>query len=129
MSKQLTIGDIMERLSAFPDTARVVFDFDIYGVAPKYGHSWRGVYSEPAIGYGYGDCRISRLREELNRLVSEEFHGWKGGTYRFTADQILRVDNTGECRGISIVGVRRKESLDRDGVVAVTAILDTEIDR
>lgn len=43
-------------------------------------HSWRGVYDEPAVSPAE-NVTVRGMLATLDRLTSETFTGWKGGTF------------------------------------------------
>lgn len=64
--------------------------------------SWRGVYAEAAIGFGWnGALSAIGLRNRIQTAVEERetFEGYKGGDYVFTLETPLHVDNWSEYTG------------------------------
>lgn len=97
-------------------TKPVVFDF--CGCVPTSIASWRGIYAEPAIGWestGYSSktenrhfykVTVNDLLIELKHAISGvEYTGWKGGKFSYTGNEILHVDNPGDCSNTEIVAV------------------------
>lgn len=110
MSRPWTIRDLMDALQVEDPEAQVCFDF--VGCVPTHIASWRGSYDMPALGWeaagysGNGKAPAAEdLWEELEKSLHRTYEGWKGGSYRYSAGQILRVDNRGDCTGTVIVGL------------------------
>lgn len=64
--------------------------------------SWRGAYSEAAIGFGfYGALSALGLRNRIADALKnvEVFEGYKGGDYIFDPSTPLHVDDYGDCTG------------------------------
>ena len=71
----MTIEEFKDKIKSYPgDTMPFCID-DVF--------SWRGVYSEPACAISTCDASKEHNIEMLERLVTEEFYGWKGGEYRY----------------------------------------------
>ena len=94
----LTIGEVLDAIKGVDDELTVLFAFG--GVHPTTVDSWRGIYSEAAIGFSpgdYGDPRrtVGEFRKELNNALNSSFDGWKGGEYTYERNTPLHVDNRG----------------------------------
>jgi hypothetical protein len=110
----MTIGGLLAQLKRANPDSQVFFDFA--RLVPTVVSSWRGIYSEPALGWGelgYGDGKISKaptvaeLIAALNEAISGfEYSGWKGGKYRYTERSPLHIDKIGECTNTEIASVR-----------------------
>ena len=106
----MTIEEILNELKKANPQADVFFDFR--RAVPMSVHSWSGVYSEPTIGWspsGYGSSPklktplVRDFQKELLEAISgKEYHGWKGGSFYFNADQELHVGNRGDCNNTII---------------------------
>lgn len=92
--------------------------FDFGSAEPTTLDSWRGVYSELALGYrltGYdapdqeknhfSTCRADKLLEELKSAIGKEFTGWKGGEFTMNEDTPVWVSNPGNGSRTGVVGV------------------------
>jgi hypothetical protein len=106
--KPMTIGELRLFLSRMEPTAKVRYDF-VY-MFPHLCHSWRGDYSQPAIGFrdissGCEQTTVQYVRDCLKSLTEDEFTGWKGGEYRYDDDAILHVANASESANTVIVNV------------------------
>ena len=95
----MTIGDVISALEKASGEAVVRFDFG--GTYPTTVDSWRGAYDEAAIGFSsdrYADTSVTveEVLAELHSAIDgREYGGWKGGSYRYTRDTPLHVDNRG----------------------------------
>ena len=109
-SNQLTLGALIKKLEGFGNTYgeedkdKLVY-FDFGTARPTTLHSWRGSYSELALGYelaGYDDSSskydentMSKLLVELKSGVGKVFQGWKGGDFRMGNNTPMWVSNPG----------------------------------
>jgi hypothetical protein len=110
MSETLTIGAVITALEAAPPDASVYFDF--CRCVPTAVDSWRGVYSEAALGFALPGCHVSAaalLAELRSASDGRAFTGWKGGDFRYSLDTPLHVDNPGCYTSTALVGVENKE--------------------
>ena len=108
----MTIGELIARLESYPEDFEVIYDFAY--TQPTTVGSWRGVYSEAALGwkpYGYsGDEQhpkhtVKTLLEELRTAIdgSRAFQSWKSGEYTYDANTPIHVDNDGDYSSTEIV--------------------------
>jgi hypothetical protein len=118
-SPQLSLGELIkeiERCEIFKDdkTPKEV-DFDFGSAVPTKLDSWRGSYSELALGYklsGYDNdaehfasCKADELLKELKDAIGKEYTGWKGGDYIMDENTPIWVANPGNGGETGIVGV------------------------
>lgn len=109
MSKeQITLGEAISKLKSLVDVCggdtQVVFDF--CNMVPTTLDSWRGVYSELALGYEYGGARtVGELLEIFESALGSTFSGYKGGDSVMTADTTLWVANYGNSGSTVIVDI------------------------
>lgn len=102
--RTLTLGQIIDALEKAPPFARVMFDF--CDLAPTDVRSWRGDYSELALGWAdLSELTAHVLLPRLKDSVGESFEGYKGGTYLMTRDTPVVVDNWGACSNTTIASV------------------------
>lgn len=117
----LRLGDIIEALEQAPPDAAVVFDF--CGFTPDGIDSWRGVYSDLAIGCGERHRHVP-VRDFLNVLRDADgkvFTGYKGGDYRMGLETPVWVSNYGDADSTAVVRVTH----NRYQAVLHTAMIDT----
>ena len=89
--------------------------FDFGTAIPTDLDSWRGSYSELALGYrlsGYdnsnehfADCKADKLLEHLKSAIGKEYTGWKGGEFTMNENTPIWVANSGNSGNTSIIGV------------------------
>jgi len=117
----MTIRELIDELLQNTPDAKVYFSFG--DCVPTTIDSWRGAYSEPALGWapsGYsGDGKaptVAALIEKLEKAVGpySHYHGWKGGEFQFTDNQTLRIDNPGDSTDTVVDRVE-----DRDWLVMI----------
>ncbi len=121
-SPQWNLGQLIDAIEragivyAENKSKEVCFDF---GTAePTRLGSWRGDYSELALGYslsGYSDkknhfgrCTADKLLECLSEAENESMTGWKGGDFIMTRATPLWVANSGDCGNTAVVGLLDK---------------------
>lgn len=77
----------------------------------KFG-SYRGTYSELAIGFSEGTPTsqetVGEFLTRLKNVIGTTIHGWKGGEYTVTEKTTVHKANCGECGDI-VVGIRENE--------------------
>lgn len=108
----MKIKELRQLLEEARSDAYVYFDF--CGCFPTKIISWRGLYSEPAIGWCSSDVNpqkhkiknVAELLDELNAATSGQLYsGYKSRDFYFTEEHTLHVDNYGKCTGTEIIGV------------------------
>lgn len=120
ISAQLTLGQIISKLERCEltrgenDEPKHV-DYDFGTAIPTTLHSWRGSYSELALGYklsGYDNdedhfakMTASDLLAELKSAIGKEFTGWKGGEFVMNEDTPVWVANQGNVGNTGIINV------------------------
>jgi len=112
----ITINELIVRLENVSDKNKPVY-FGFCGCVPRRISSWRGIYAYPALGWaatGYDNGGVSieaptvaELIASLKAGLSESHEGWKGGTYWFSGDEPLHIDNPGDyhCTAITAVEI------------------------
>lgn len=120
-ANQLTVGELIDLLEPIkPKTIGIKFDFG--DTHPTGFDSYRGYYEDLAIGFTDEGERwtVAKFLMELHLCLSEEFTGYKGGSYRMTRDTPLYVANFGNTGGCGVVGIAVREHY----VILQTAIVD-----
>lgn len=72
---EVGLGILADLLDALPGDAVVSNGFD-------HPHSWRGIYAEVAFQRAT-NVRVSAMRADVERALTEVFEGWKGGDYSY----------------------------------------------
>jgi len=119
-SAQLTLGQIIDKLEKCglkhggDDEPKQVY-YDFSSAIPTNLDSWRGSYSELALGFklsGYdnddehfAETNAETLLLELKNAVSKEYTGWKGGEFTMNEDTPVWVSNAGNSGNTGIVDV------------------------
>lgn len=75
----MKLGDLKYRIESHPQGT--CFS---YSLSDPF--SWRGVYAEVAFTVLDERCCREELLEKINRALSDEFIGWKGGEYFYNKD-------------------------------------------
>lgn len=113
----ITLSDLRDKLWVCNKEAAVYFDF--CGLVPIKLASYRGDYSQLALGYKE-DATLTvgqLLVDVLEALGGKTFEGYKGGTYKMFPTTSVYVANGGQSFGTAIVDVKNNDSY----VVLVTA--------
>lgn len=120
----MTLGDLIEELSAFPREATIEYDG---GEHPCEFASWRGRYAEltlvPDTNYTRKQT-VGALLDQARAAVGASFEGWKGGD--FVMDEVTAVyaDDYGSSIGRMILGIEQNDTLD--GFVIRTLMIPWE---
>jgi len=119
----LTLGNLINELQFCDQDKYVYLGFGL--MVPTHVGSWRGSYDQPSLRYETrritNHTAVSELLEKLDGAASGAlYRGYKGGTYRFTKDQVLWVDNDGDYTETAIFDVVEQE----DRVIIQTYHLD-----
>jgi hypothetical protein len=107
-TRTMTLGELMDALQAKSCGMRVLISSQMITLNPTFLRSYRGDYSQLALGYeplpavGIFDLE---LYEKLYGAIGELFEGYKGGSYCATRDTPVWIDNPGDMSGLAIVGV------------------------
>jgi hypothetical protein len=84
--------------------------FDFGGFVPTDFRSWRGSYSEFAIGYAESKWEdrptLGAFVGDLRRCVGAVYPGWKGGEFVMSRTTPVWVANAGESGNTGVTGVR-----------------------
>lgn len=118
-SPQITLGQLITEIESFDlrnssdEFKNVCFDFG--SAVPTNLDSWRGSYSELALGYkfsGYdntkehfADITANDLLQELKSAIGKEYTGWKGGDFIMNEDTPVWVANPGNGGNTAIIGI------------------------
>jgi hypothetical protein len=119
-SPQLSLGELIEKIEKLgltynedEEAKKVYFDFG--SAVPTTLDSWRGSYSELALGYklsGYdnedehfANVIAEALLNELKSALNKSFVGWKGGDYTMGENTPVWVANQGNSGDTAIVDV------------------------
>lgn len=118
---QLSLGELIEKIEECgliscngKDEPKTV-EYDFGTAIPTTLDSWRGSYSELALGYkltGYdnnddhfGKITAEDLLKELQSAIGKEYTGWKGGEFIMDEDTPIWVANPGDSGNTGIVDV------------------------
>ena len=103
---RLSLGELITRLSECPKDSSVIFDFG--GLHPTQCASYRGYYSDLAIGFSSEGPRpsVAVVLVFLKSAVGRTFTGWKGGDYKMTKGSQVWVANPGDTSDTVITAVQ-----------------------
>lgn len=102
----ITLGALIDALSKRPRDHHVRFDFG--ALVPRGVASYRGYYSDLAIGHDDEWAKprtLGLLLDDLTAAVGKTFYGYKGGEYTMTRYTVVWAANYGQSDQTAIVGV------------------------
>ncbi|WP_104662820.1 hypothetical protein [Ensifer adhaerens] len=102
----LTLGALVEALSAAEPEAIVVFDFDA-AVSPSAPESYRGYYSDLSFPPASSPITAGELLKEARDAIGNTFEGYKGGDFTMHDETPLWASAYGSASGIAIMGMTR----------------------
>lgn len=115
----MPLGEIIDALDGIADDTFVQFDFG--GFEPTGIDSYRGYYSDLALGFDREGMKVGALRAELQDADGGTFEGYKGGEYRMDRSTPVWVANYGRSHGVAVVAVETREKWR---VILRTALID-----
>lgn len=112
MKSQLKLGELIFLLSRIDPKAQVRFDFARF--KPTTLDSYRGDYSELALGFGArmetAAVTVEDLLELCRATLGKTLQGYKGGDYTMGENTRVWVANWGDCHDTALVGVIDQEN-------------------
>lgn len=107
--RQLTLGELIDKLSELRGDRSVHFDF--CGLAPAHLGSYRGFYDHLSLRWYAPTHRreaptVASLLTILRAAVGATFEGYKGGDYRASLQTPLWVDEASAATSTALVGVQ-----------------------
>lgn len=112
-----TLGELINELEKYPETARVRFDFANF--EPDGFCSYRGFYDHLSLMYRREhSATVGELLTAARNAVGGKFSGWKGGEYTMNRETPVWVSDSGDNDGTTIVGF--EPWLDDFGIVIKT---------
>ena len=103
----LRLGDLIDALEGVAPDTLVQFDFG--GFEPTGVASYRGYYSDLAIGFAEDGLKAGELLKILKEAEGAVFTGYKGGDFRMDRQTPMWVDNWGKYNGVAVVAVEDQE--------------------
>lgn len=108
MEPNMTLGRLIDVLDRADPSLPVKYDF--CGLAPGTVRSWRGDYSQLAIGWEADPRKtVAELKASLIQAMRHPLEGYKGGHYLMKPSTPLWCDRWGECTNTMIVGAEATE--------------------
>jgi len=109
----VTLGALiraLERSKFDPEGKSRYVRFDFGGLVPASLNSYRGYYSELALGFEdpserHGEPNVVELIEMLKGAIGKVYEGWKGGQYTMNEDTAIFVANRGDATDTGITGI------------------------
>lgn len=107
-AKQITLGELLDRIPDHDEITSVVYDFG--RLIPTAPDSYRGYYDHLALGWeeqDANDVSAGLFRLWLEQALELEYTGYKGGVYRMDSDTPIWVARWGQTSDTVVAGVRR----------------------
>lgn len=100
----MTIKEILDKLEKANKDLPVFLTNTLSVELTGEVHSWRGDYSQLALGYDlYGRVEkpvtVGKLKDLLKSCIGKKFIGYKGGEFLMSKRTSVYLDNYGECTG------------------------------
>lgn len=83
-TSSMTLGDLYDSILSYPEDT---MNFCIENV-----FSWRGSYDEPCCEISTRNVSKEHNLNMLNKLLTETFIGWKGGSYTYIVDDTIHFE-------------------------------------
>lgn len=101
----MRLGALVKALEAVPEGHWVMFDFG--GLTPTDCDSYRGYYSDLAIGFEEDKPgpTAGEFAKRLRDCIGQTFTGYKGGDFTMAEDTPVWVANYGKTSGTAVIGV------------------------
>ena len=105
----MSLGQIITALEQVPPHYRLWIGSGRYGLWGIF--SYRGYYEDLVLTFSIdGPFSVGDGRDLLKRAVGHDFTGWKGGTYRATAETGVWVSDSREhASGDAVVSVEMRD--------------------
>jgi len=104
----MTIGELIHVCNHNPTLVVKFLETD-YTVSSL--SSWRGSYDLPSISYESGAKTGKQVAAEIKAELKETHYGYKGGQYKYTANQEFYVANCGSSSEIKVVKAEVEEGV------------------
>jgi hypothetical protein len=107
--------DALERSLTLPvaeyvgDPARRSVYFDWCQRTPDGIDSYRGIYSELALGIGDAEVLVGDFLKDCKSALGQTYNGYKGGLYTMSKDTQIWVANYGQSHQWGVCGVNCDE--------------------
>jgi len=108
MSEAITLEQLIAQLKACEPKEDKTICFDFGGFAPTEFASYRGDYSELAIGYSLDRRKEVSLKDFIalaEKQPYKTYEGYKGGSFMMKPTTPVFVDNWGEWSQCAVIGV------------------------
>ena len=83
-TSSMTLGDLYDRILSYPEDTMNFCIEDVF--------SWRGSYCEPCCELSTRNVSKDHNLNMLNKLLTESFVGWKGGSYTYIVDDTIHFE-------------------------------------
>lgn len=104
MKPQLTLGQLIDKLQAISRDTRI--DYDFADLSPDGIDSWRGIYSQLALGYDAdSEPTVGNVLDWCVSAIGSVYHGYKGGSYLMDRSTPVWVANYGKSGSTAVLDV------------------------
>ena len=107
----MRLGKLIDRLSEYPETHKVVFGYvgdceeELDGPFPNGLCSYRGHYDRLCIMPSNECPTVKELLNDLKSAVGAVFTGYKGGEYKMDRNSFVHVAPYGQINDFYIIGL------------------------
>jgi hypothetical protein len=103
-ARTYTLGQLIADLEVLDQDKPIRFNFGYF--TPCGIGSWRGSYSELALGYDTkSEWKVSDLFAACRDALGKTFMGYKGGEYTMSRTTEVWIDNYGEASSTGLVEI------------------------
>lgn len=81
----MTLGEFYDKIESWSSDTMNFRINDVF--------SWRGIYDEPCCTISIWETSKQYNLDMLDRLVNEEFIGWKGGEFTYTFEDTIHFES------------------------------------
>lgn len=109
--EMMTLGKFIKALEKCSRKATVTLE--PFGAIPTCFDSYRGYYSDLALGYVFSEyspdveITVEQLLKMAKKCIGKTFTGWKGGDFVMDETTPLWISNLGKCSDIVIEEVKQ----------------------
>lgn len=107
----MTLGEFIKELEKCSPNSKVYIE--PFGFIPTDFNSYRGYYSNLALGYTVRDysgnetvITTEQLIKKAKDCIGKTFIGWKGGEFKMNKHTPLWISNIGNCSDIAIKEIK-----------------------
>ncbi len=113
MKQQILLGELINALELVPPKVLVGIIERPYYADPTSLHSYRGYYTDLAIGSRQEPTTVEEFQKALQKAVGKTYLGYKGGQFRMTKTTPLWLSAYGDVSNLYIQALCPCPSINR----------------